>query len=81
MSAGMAYEALNNAGTLRSRMVVVEDTIYKGASVAFGDIEYKAPDRGERQTILRINDRGLVNEGYNRAEPPELWFEQPPDAE
>ncbi|MFP4549380.1 MAG: DUF342 domain-containing protein [Spirochaetales bacterium] len=61
----------------KESLVVVEDTIYKGVTVAFGDVEYHAPERGERQTILRINDRGLVNEGYNRAEPPELYFEQP----
>jgi hypothetical protein len=65
----------------KESLVVVEDTIYKGVTVAFGDIEYHAPERGERQTILRVNERGLINEGYNRSEPPELYFEQPIEIE
>jgi uncharacterized protein (DUF342 family) len=56
-------------------MVVVEDTIFKNAYVVFGNVEYRAPDRGDRQTILRTRGPNLINEGFSRAHPPELVFE------
>ncbi len=59
----------------RSSLVVVEDEVYKGAAVSFGNVEYRAPDRGTRQTIFRFNGRSIEELGYNAAEAPTLEFE------
>lgn len=56
-------------------MAVVEDTIFKNVSITFGKIEYRSPDRGERQTILRTRGPNLINEGFSRAHAPQLSFE------
>ena len=56
-------------------IVVVEDTIFKNVSVTFGKIEYRSPDRGDRQTILRTRGPNLVNEGFSPAHAPKLSFE------
>jgi len=68
------HELRDRLQAARESMVVVEDTIYKGAMVSFGNIEYRAPENGERQTILRTNGPNLINEGYSRSQPPKLEF-------
>ncbi len=59
----------------RSSYLVVEDTMYKGASVTFGTAEFRAPDKGVRKTILRPGPSGVEESGYNPASKPELNFE------
>jgi uncharacterized protein (DUF342 family) len=56
-------------------MVVVEDTLYKGTTITFGNVEYRAPDRGARKTIFRFDGRSIQELGYNSAEAPRLKFE------
>ena len=59
----------------RSSFLVVEDTMYKGASVTFGTAEFRPPDTGVRKTILRVGPSGVEESGYNPASKPELNFE------
>lgn len=60
----------------RESFVVVEDTIFKGAAVAFGTSEYHAPDRGARKTILHPGEDGVVEAGFNPYEAPKLTFDE-----
>jgi uncharacterized protein (DUF342 family) len=64
----------------RESFVIVEDTIFKGAVVAFGTTEYHAPDKGARKTILHPGEEGVVEEGFNPYEAPELTFDEEADA-
>ena len=59
----------------RESMLVVEDTMYKGAVVLFGTHEYHAPDRGARKTVLRAGRDGVIEAGYNPAERPAFAFD------
>lgn len=56
----------------RTSMVVVEDTMYKGAVVMFGNMEYRAPDKGVRKTILKAGVHEIIESGYNYKEKPKL---------
>lgn len=59
----------------RESRLVVEDTIFNGATVRFGTQEYRAPQKGARKTILRTGPEGVIEEGFNPAEKPVLEFE------
>lgn len=60
----------------RDSRLVVEDTIFNGATVRFGTQEYRAPQKGARKTILRAGVEGVIEEGFNPAEKPVLEFEE-----
>jgi hypothetical protein len=55
--------------------VVVEDTMYKNVTIIFGNMEYRAPDKGVRKTILKAGEKNVVESGFNPFEKPELSFE------
>lgn len=57
-----------------SSMVVVEDTIFKGVTVSFGRLEYRAPDNGARKTILQAGEKGIRESGFNFHDKPKLDF-------
>ena len=61
----------------RESMLVVEDTIYNGAVVLFGKMEYRAPAAGARKTILKPGEREITESGFNPHQPPVLTFEEP----
>jgi uncharacterized protein len=61
----------------RESMLVVEDTIYSGAVVLFGKMEYRAPATGARRTILKPGEREIIESGFNPTERPGLGFAEP----
>lgn len=67
----------DNLSAARESMLVVEDTIYSGAIVLFGKMEYRAPATGSRKTILKPGERDIVEAGFNPAEKPRLVFGEP----
>jgi uncharacterized protein (DUF342 family) len=68
---GEEREKLRASG---SSMVVVEDTIFKGVSIGFGRLEYRAPDNGARKTILRAGEKEILESGFNFHDKPKLDF-------
>lgn len=58
----------------KESIVVVEDTMFKGAVVSFGKMEFRAPDNGVRKTILRPGETEVIESGFNSYERPELNF-------
>jgi hypothetical protein len=58
----------------RRSIVVVEDTMYKNVTIIFGNMEYRAPDKGVRKTILKAGERDIVESGFNPFEKPALSF-------
>jgi hypothetical protein len=73
------HEMRDQLTASRKSMVVVEDTVYKGATITFGSVEYRAPDRGARKTIFRFDGRVIQEVGYNSADAPRLKFDEEPD--
>ncbi len=63
----------------RKSLVVVEDSVYKGAVITFGTAEYRAPDRGTRKTIFKFDGRAIQEVGYNSADAPKIDFEEESD--
>ncbi len=61
----------------RSSIAVIEETMFKGASVMFGTLEYRAPDAGIRRTILRAGENQILESGFNYNERPVLVFDAP----
>ncbi len=60
----------------RKSMVVIEDTMYKGAVVTFGKHEFRAPEKGVRRTVLKSGEDGVKESGFNPHEKPEIDFER-----
>ncbi|MFP4484190.1 MAG: FapA family protein [Spirochaetaceae bacterium] len=60
----------------RKSLVVVEDSVYKGAVITFGMAEYRAPDRGTRKTIFKFDGRAIQEVGYNPADAPTIHFDE-----
>jgi hypothetical protein len=60
----------------RKSLVVIEDTMYKGAVVTFGRHEFRAPEKGVRRTVLKAGEDGVKESGFNPHEQPELDFER-----
>jgi uncharacterized protein len=60
----------------RTSILVVEDTLYKGVSVVFGTLEFRAPDKGVRKTILRPGETGIRESGYDPRNRPVLVFDE-----
>ncbi|WP_455383002.1 FapA family protein [Salinispira pacifica] len=61
----------------RSSVAVIEEVMYKGAVVTFGSLEYRAPDKGARKTILKAGEHEITESGYNYRDRPKLNFEEP----
>ena len=61
----------------RSSIAVIEETMFKGASVMFGTLEYRAPDAGIRRTILKAGENQILESGFNYNERPVLVFDSP----
>ena len=59
----------------RGPMLVAEDIIYHGVTIAFGKLEFRAGDNGSRKTILRVSNKKIVESGYNYRERPKLEFD------
>jgi hypothetical protein len=59
----------------RGGLVVVEETMFKGAVVIFGPLEYRAPDAGIRKTVLRAGADQVLESGFNYREKPEFAFD------
>lgn len=60
----------------RRTMVVVEETMFKGATITFGALEYRAPENGTRATIFRPGKERVDEFGFNRRERPSLNFDE-----
>lgn len=58
----------------RGSFVVVEETMFKGASVCFGRLEYRAPEKGIRKTILKAGETEVAESGFNYHERPQIEF-------
>ncbi len=58
----------------RASMAVIEDTLYKGVTIHFGTVEYRAPDAGARKIILKARDGHIVEAGFNYRDRPTLDF-------
>jgi len=58
----------------RDCMLVVEDSIFRGATIVFGKQEFRVPDNGLRKTILRAGEREIMESGYNHWEKPKIEF-------
>ncbi|HUX11633.1 MAG TPA: FapA family protein, partial [Spirochaetia bacterium] len=59
----------------RKSIVVVEEMMYKGAVVVFGNLEYRVPDAGVRKTILKAGEHGILESGFNYHKRPKLIFD------
>ncbi len=59
----------------RRSIVVVEEMMYKGAVVVFGNLEYRVPDAGVRKTILKAGEHGILESGFNYHKRPKLVFD------
>lgn len=60
----------------RKSIVVVENEIFHGVTVAFGMREYRAPEKGSRKTVLRLTERGIEEQGLDPHKRPVLDFEE-----
>lgn len=60
----------------RSSIAVIEEMMYKGAVVNFGNLEYRAPDKGVRKTILKAGEHEVAESGFNYHDRPRLIFEE-----
>ncbi|TVR72759.1 MAG: DUF342 domain-containing protein [Spirochaetaceae bacterium] len=58
----------------RRSILVVEDEMFHGVTVAFGMREYRAPERGARKTVLRVRESGLEESGLDPQNRPVLDF-------
>lgn len=59
----------------RESMVVVEDTLFKGATVFFAHMEYRPPDAGIRKIILRAVENHILEHAFNPNDRPKINFE------
>jgi len=59
----------------RSSIAVIEAMMYKGAIISFGNLEYRAPDKGVRKTILKAGEHEIAESGFNYHDRPRLVFE------
>jgi uncharacterized protein (DUF342 family) len=55
-----------------TRIVVAEERMYHGVTIAFGALEFAVPTKGRQATILRMLDGKVVEHGYSPADPPTL---------
>ncbi len=60
----------------RRSIVVVEDIMYKNVTIIFGNMEYRAPDKGVRKTVLKAGEKAVIESGFNPFEKPELSFKE-----
>jgi uncharacterized protein (DUF342 family) len=58
-------------------LLVVEQIMYHGVSIVFGDIEYPVPLKGVRKTIFKVRDDRILESGFNPYEAPKLSFKEP----
>jgi len=65
----------------RKSMVVVEEMMFKGVVITFGNLEYRVPDAGARKTILRAGTHEIQESGFNYHTRPTLVFEEAQTAE
>ena len=63
----------------RRSIAVIEETMFKGVVVTFGNLEYRVPDAGIRRTILKAGENQILESGFNFNEKPELVFDAPED--
>ena len=75
------HELRENLQASRESRLVVEDTMYKGAVVLFGTTEFHAPEKGARKTVLRRGPEGILEEGFNPADPPPMPFDGEAEAQ
>jgi uncharacterized protein (DUF342 family) len=55
-------------------MLVLEQVMYHGVTVVFGDIEYPVPLKGIRKTIFKVKDDRIVESGFNPYNAPKFTF-------
>ncbi len=58
----------------RESLVVVEDTLFKGSTVFFADLEYRPPEAGIRKIILRAVENHILEHAFNPTDRPKLNF-------
>lgn len=58
----------------RRSILVAEEEIFHGVTVAFGMREYRAPERGSRKTVLRVKEGKLEESGLDPRNRPVLDF-------
>lgn len=60
----------------RRSILVAEEEIFHGVTVAFGMREYRAPERGARKTVLRVGTKGIEESGLDPRDKPVLDFKR-----
>lgn len=55
-------------------ILVLEQLMFHGVSVAFGHTEYPVPLKGVRKTIFKMKDDTITESGYNPYDKPRLEF-------
>lgn len=58
----------------RRSMLVVEDTLFKGVILTFGNLEYRVPDNGVRRTVFRVGEYAIQESGFDYRHRPRLDF-------
>ena len=72
------YPALRDrVAASRSSIVVVEETMYKGVTVTFGQIEYRGASNGIRKVVLKARDGQITESAFNYKDRPVLAFVAP----
>jgi hypothetical protein len=61
-------------------ILVVEDTLFKGVTLFFGNLEYRVPDNGVRKTILKAGEGEILESGYNYHDKPKIRFDEAREA-
>lgn len=72
------YPALRDrVAASRHSIVVVEETMYKGVTVSFGQLEYRGAAAGIRKIVLKARDGLVIESAFNYRERPVLTFDAP----
>ncbi len=60
----------------RDALLVVEETVFHGVTLVFGNRDYPISLRGVRKTIFRMSDDEVTESGFNPYSPPSLTFKR-----
>lgn len=58
----------------KDSLAVIEESMYKGAVITFGNLDFRPPDAGIRKIILRAADNKIIDSAFNYHERPQLNF-------
>ena len=72
------YPALRDrVAASRASIVVIEEAMYKGVTVTFGQLEYRGAAAGIRKVVLKARDGLIIESGFNYKDRPVLSFDAP----